>query len=76
MLFMFWLLVICFLSSIYEIDVRVELLVDDVWEAEDDKTGFLSVGVDIFDRLFFHKRPMSLPMVQNSNKNRKYDKLG
>ena len=35
------------LSSWDEIDVRVKLLADDVWEAEDDETGFLSVGVDI-----------------------------
>ena len=28
--------------------VRVKLLADDVWAAEEDKTGFLSVGVDIF----------------------------
>ena len=33
-------------------DVCVELLSDDVWEAEDHKTGFLSVEVDIFDQLF------------------------
>ena len=33
-------------------DVRVKLLADDVWAAEDDKTGFLSVGVDIFDQLY------------------------
>ena len=31
-------------------DVCVKLLADDVWAAEDDKTGFLSVGVDSFDR--------------------------
>ena len=52
------------LSSIYEIDVRVKLLSDDVWEAEDDKTGFLCVGVDSFDWMFFEKRPVSLPMIQ------------
>ena len=28
-------------------DVRVELLVYNVWADEDDKTGFLNVGVDI-----------------------------
>ena len=33
-------------------DVPFELLADDVWSAEYDKTGFLSVGVDIFDQLF------------------------
>ena len=31
-------------------DVRVELPADYVWAAEDDKTSFLSVGVDIFDQ--------------------------
>ena len=61
-------------SSLYEIDVRVELLADDLWEANDDKPGFLIVGLDSFDQLFLHKLPMSLPMVENSNKNQKYDK--
>ena len=28
--------------------VGVELVVYDVWFAEDDNTGFLSVGLDIF----------------------------
>ena len=32
-------------------DVGIKLLADDVWPAEYDKTGFLSVAVDIFDRL-------------------------
>ena len=41
----------CLLSSLDEIDVCAELLADDVWEAKDDKTGFLSVRVEIFDRL-------------------------
>ena len=64
----------CLLSSLDEIDVRVELLVDYVWEADDNKPGFLSVGVNSSDRLFLYKLPMSFPMVENSNKNRKYDK--
>ena len=34
-------------------DGGIKLLADGVWAAEDDKTGFLSVGVDIFDRLYF-----------------------
>ena len=59
-----------------EIGVCVELLADDVWEAEDDKTGFLSVGVDSFDQLFLYKRPIFLPVVENITKNSKYDKLG
>ena len=41
------------LSSWDEIDVCVELLADDVQEAEDDKTGFLSVGVDSFESIIF-----------------------
>ena len=53
---------------------RVELLADDVWAAEDDKTGFLSVVVDIFDRLYLKERPISLPMVPISALNKKYAK--
>ena len=34
-------------------DDVIELLADGVWAAEYDKTGFLSVGVDIFDQLYF-----------------------
>ena len=30
-------------------DVRVELIAEDVLKSEDDKTGVLSVGVDSFD---------------------------
>ena len=45
----------CLLSSIDDIDVCVGLLADDVWEAEDDKTGFLRVGVDNFESILFVK---------------------
>ena len=41
---------------------------------EDDKTGLLSVGVDIFDRLYLKERKISLPMVIMSTIKRKYDK--
>ena len=34
--------------------VCVKLLADDVWAAEEDKTGFLSVGVDISDQLYLN----------------------
>ena len=57
------------LSSWYDMDVRVELLADDVWVSEDDKTGFLGVEVDSFERLFL--RPISFPMVQIGKKNKK-----
>ena len=50
-LFLFWLVVMCLLSSLDEIGVRVELLAGDVWESEDDKTGFLIVGVYSFNQL-------------------------
>ena len=75
-MFLFWLVVISLLSSIDEIDVCVELLADGVWEAEEDKIGFFSVGMDFFDQLFLEKQPISLPMVQNITKSQKYDKWG
>ena len=52
-------------------DVCVKLLTGDVWAAEDDTTGFLSVGVDIFDRLLLKKWPMFLTMVQIITKKKK-----
>ena len=52
-LFLFWFLLMSLLSSWDEMDICVELLADDVWAAEDDKTGFLNVGVDIFDQYFW-----------------------
>ena len=64
------------LSSWDEMDVRVELLADDVWTDEDDKTGFLIVGVDISDRWYLKERPISLPMVQISTIKQKYEKWG
>ena len=73
-MFLFLLIVISLLSGLDKIDVRIELLADDVWESEDDKTSFFNVGVDNFDRSFFVKRPISFPMVQNSTDNQKYDK--
>ena len=63
MLLLFWFVVMYLLSSWDEMDVGIKLLADDVWADEDDKTGFLSVGVDIFDQLYFWERPISLPMV-------------
>ena len=42
----------CLLSSVDNIDVHFGLLTDYVLEAEDDKIGFLSVGVDHCDQLF------------------------
>ena len=57
MLFLLWLVLMCSLSSLDEIDGCVGLLVYDVWETEDDKTGFLSVGVDIFNLFSLYKWP-------------------
>ena len=48
----FLIVVLYSLSGWDEMMVHVKLLADDVWAAEEDKTGFLSVGVDIFDRLY------------------------
>ena len=59
--FDFW--VMSLLSSWDKMDVPDKLLADDVWAAEDDKTGFLNVGVGCFGRLHFQRRPISLTMM-------------
>ena len=64
------------LSSWYGMDVPVELIAYNVWAAEDDKTGFLGVGADIFDQLYLKWRPISLPMEPISTIKRRYDKWG
>ena len=51
----------CLLSSLDNIYVCVELLADDVWEAEDYRTGFLSVGVGSFDWLFLKNGQFPCP---------------
>ena len=51
MLLLFWFVVMYLLSSWYEMDVPVKLIPDDVWSAEDDITGSLSVGLDIFESI-------------------------
>ena len=55
--------------------VRVKLLVYNVCTAEEDKTGLLSVGVDIFDQLYLKERTIYLPMVTMSTIKQIYDKL-
>ena len=55
-------------------DVCVDLLADDVWVAEDDKTGLLIVWVYISDWIYLKKRPIFLPLVPMSTIKRKYDK--
>ena len=57
-------------------NIRVKLLADDVWASEENKTGFLSVGVYIIDRLYLKEQPISLLMVAMSTIKRKYDKWG
>ena len=66
LLFLFWFVVILLLSSWDEVDVPLELLAQNVWTAEEDKTGFLSVGLDIFDQLYLKERPISLLVVSTS----------
>ena len=48
----FWIAVLSLFSSWDDIKVCDKLVVYDVWFAEDNNTGFLSVGVGIFDRLY------------------------
>ena len=61
-----WIAVMYLFSSWYDIIVLVKLVVYDVWCAEDDNTGFLRVGVDIFDGIYLKERPIYLPMVPMS----------
>ena len=42
-------------------DVRVELLADDLWAAEYDKTGFLIVGLDFFYQLYLKNDQFPCP---------------
>ena len=70
---MFWIEVLSLFSSWYDIIVSVELFVYDVWCAEDDNTDFLSVGVDIFAKLYLKERPISMPVVPMSIINQIYD---
>ena len=49
------------LSSRDKIDARIKLLADGVWEAEDDKTGLLSVGVDSFGQIFLKNDQFPCP---------------
>ena len=51
-----------------------EIVVHDVWFSIDDNTGFLSVGIDDFSRLYLKELPISLPMVPISTINTKYGK--
>ena len=64
------------LSSLDDLDVCVKLLADDIWADEDDKTVFLSVGVNIFDQLYLKERPISFLVVQIGTKKKEYEKLG
>ena len=45
-------------------DFRVEVLVDYVWIAENDKTCFLIFGVDVFDQIYLKEQPIPLFMVE------------
>ena len=70
----FWIAVLSSFSIWDDIIVRVKLVVYDVWFAEGDNTGFLSIGVDIFDQLYLKERPISFPMVTMSTIKQIYDK--
>ena len=50
---MFWIAVLSLFSSWDDIIVCDKLVVYDVWFSEDDNTVFFSVGVGIFDWLYF-----------------------
>ena len=48
-------------------DVSVELLVDDVWVAEEDKTGFLSFWSGYFQSIIFFRTTNSLAHGANED---------
>ena len=60
----FWIAVLSLFSSWDDIIVCVKLVVYDVWFAEDDNTGVLSVGVGMIDRLFFKNDQYPCPWWQ------------
>ena len=62
----FWIVVLSSFSSWYDIIVCDKLVVYDVWFAEDNNIYFLSVRVDIFDRLYLKEQPIYLPIVPMS----------
>ena len=65
------------LSSWDEMDVPVKLLAGDVWAAEDDKTGFLVVGVGISKSIIFVRTSNCLFLiVPMSTIKQNYDKWG
>ena len=47
-----------------EMDVPIELIADDLWAAEDDKTVFLSVGVDFSIHYICNNDQFPLPWYQ------------
>ena len=49
---MFWIAILPSFSIWDDIKVCDKLVVYDILFAEDDNTGFLSVGVDVFDQLY------------------------
>ena len=62
-LLLFWFVVMSLLSSWDDMEVPVDFLAYYAWADEDDKTGFLNVGVGCFVRLYFLRRPISLTMM-------------
>ena len=66
----FWIVLMFSFSCLDDIIVGFKLLVYDVWSAEEDRIGFLSVAVDIFDQLYLKERPISLPTVKISTINK------
>ena len=48
----FWIADLSLCWSCWYIIVGVKLVVYDVWFSQDYNTGFLSVGIDIFDQLY------------------------
>ena len=71
MLFLFLVVVLSLLSIWDEMDVCVKLIVDDVWAAEDDKTGLFTV---VIYQLYLKELLISLSIVPMSTIKLNYEK--
>ena len=60
----FLIAVLSLLSSLDDMIVCVKLLVYDVWSSKEDRIGFLSIGVHIFDRLYLKNYQFPCPWWQ------------
>ena len=69
-----WLEALPLCWRLWDVIGGFEIVIHDVWFAEDDNTGFVSIGLNDLGRLYLKERPISSPMVPISTINTKYGK--